>query len=62
MTSTSKEKAETIRLLKDAKKYIKETEESLFTDKEGELTDYQRDVAMEWLKRQAGIKKNDRMC
>lgn len=51
-----KEKQETMRVLKDAKGYQKETEKAIGSLDEKEFTDYQHQLALEWYKRQAGIK------
>jgi hypothetical protein len=56
-TKDSKEKQETIQLLKDTKKYHKETEAAIGSVDEAEFTDYQHEVALDWMRRQAGIKK-----
>ena len=55
---SSKEKHETYRLLKDADKYHKETEDKIFTEDDKEFTDYQFDLAIGWLKKAAHIKDN----
>jgi hypothetical protein len=55
--NSEKEKQETIRLMKDAKKYNEETVAAIGSGDDSEFTDYQYDVAINWLQRQAGIKQ-----
>jgi hypothetical protein len=54
--NTDKEKHETIALIKDPEAYIELTEEAIGSDKEKDFTDYQHEVALDWIRRRAGIK------
>lgn len=55
--SRDKEKQETYRLIKDPAKYNEEIEAKVLVDDKDGYTDYQANVALDWLKKRSGIKK-----